>query len=283
MKKNFLSDGWSDLENEFELELEDSSSQEIQEGEFELADEELEDMNNEFESAEGEFEMEAGADYEDDHELEEPDHESRQWLGESNDYEYEDRIYAALNGEYESSYEMEQELDRVLYEMEMDYFWKSAKKLWNKHKNKILGAAKGFLPSGTLQTLAKVAGGDIRSLLKSDLLKKGLSMAANAVAPGVGGVIAGQLLDSEVAGANHVRNQAGQFVQTAKNAYQNMAKYIPQLKPGNIPQQISALSRQAFNNAVQRQNSYKGKKRQVIQTAPGSIVVVKPGRIIIYS
>lgn len=283
MKKNFLSDGWSDLENEFELELEDSSSQEIQEGEFELADEEFEDMNNEFENVEGEFEMEAETDYEDDHEFEEPDRESRQWLGESNDYEYEDRIYAALSGEYESSYEMEQELDRVLYEMEMDYFWKSAKKLWKKHKNKILGAAKGFLPAGTLQTLAKVAGGDIRSLLKSDLLKKGLSMAANAVAPGVGGVIAGQLLDSEVGGANNVRNQAAQFVQTAKNAYQNMAKYIPHLKPGNIPQQISTLSRQAFNNAVQRQNSYRGKKRRVIQTAPGSIVVVKPGRIIIYS
>jgi hypothetical protein len=283
MKKNFLSDGWSDLENEFDLELEDSSSQEIQEGEFELADEEWGDVNNELESAEGEFEMEAGADYEDDHELEEPDHESRQWLGESNDYEYEDRIYAALNGEYESSYEMEQELDRVLYEMEMDYFWKSANKLWKKHKNKILGAARGFLPSGTLQTLAKVAGGDIRGLLKSDLLKKGLSLAANAVAPGVGGAIAGSLLDSELGGANNLRNQASQFVSTAKNAYQNMARYIPNLKPGNIPQQLTAFSRQAFHNAVQRQNSYKGKKRHVIPTVPGSIVVVKPGRIIIYS
>lgn len=286
MKKNFLADSSSDFENEFELEQGDYTNNEFEDNEFELGDEESGIADNEFENIEEEFETDDESDYEDgDHEFEDSEMETRSWLGEygSSDHEYEERIYGALSGEYESSYEMEQEIDRVLYEMEMDYFWKSAKKLWNKHKKKIIGAAKGFLPSGTLQGIAKLAGGDIRGLLKSDLLKKGLSLAANAVAPGIGGAVAGTLLNSETPNVNNLQNQASQFVQTAKSAYQNMARSIPQLRAGNIPGQIRAFSRRSFNNAVHRSNSYKGKKKQVIPTGAGAFVVVKPGRVIIYS
>lgn len=286
MKKNFLADGASDFDNEFELEAEDYSSNEYNDNEFELNDEEITDFEEEFENPDEEFEMDNEADFEDmEAEVEESELEQRDWLSESPspDQEYEDRIYAALSGEYESSYEMEQEIDRVLYEMEMDYFWKSAKKLWNKHKKKIVGAAKGFLPTGTLQSIAKIAGGDIRGLLKSDLLKKGLSLAANAVAPGIGGTVAGALLNSETPSGNGLRTQASQFVQTAKNAYQNMARNIPQLKSGNIPAQIRSFSRQSFNSALQHNHRFKGKKKQVIPTPAGSFVVVKPGRVIIYS
>jgi hypothetical protein len=292
MKRSFLTEVAPDFENEFELDLEDNTNSEFEEtnNEFELADQEFEDIQNEqenYENIEGEFEEEfenPEQEFEDTSNAY-SNNESRNWLGEDSslDKEYEDRIYTALSGEYENSFEMEQEIDRVLYEMEMDYFWGSAKKLWNKQKKKLLGVAKNFVPGGTLLNLAKLAGGDLRGILKSDLFKKGLSLAANAVAPGVGGAIAGSLLDNETPVVNNLGGQAKQAVQIAKSAYKNMAGLIPSLQPGNIPQQLRRFSSQALMGAKKRQNIFMGKKKQVIPIATGSIVVVRPNKVIIYS
>jgi hypothetical protein len=294
MKRSFLTEVSPDFENEFELELEDNTNSEFEDtnNEFELADQEFEDMQNEhedYENIEGELDQEfenPEQEFEDtSNEYSYTNNESRNWLSEngSMDREYEDRIYSALSGEYENSFEMEQEIDRVLYEMEMDYFWGSAKKLWNKHKKKLLGLAKNFVPGGTLLNLAKLAGGDLRSILKSDLFKKGLSLAANAVAPGVGGAIAGSLLNNEMPSANNLRNQAKQAVQIARSAYQNMAGLVPMLNTGNIQGQLNNFSRQALNSALRRNSIYKGKKKRVIQIMRGSIVVVRPDKVVIYS
>jgi hypothetical protein len=290
MKRSFLTEVAPDFENEFELDLEDNTNSEFEEtnNEFELADQEFEDIENEhedYENMEGEFES-PEAEFEDtSNGYGNTNGESQNWLSEDSslDREYEDRIYAALSGEYENSFEMEQEIDRVLYEMEMDYFWGSAKKFWNKHKNKLLGVAKNFVPGGTLLNLAKLAGGDLRGILKSDLFKKGLSLAANAVAPGVGGAIAGSLLNNETPAANNLSAEAKQAVQTAKSAYKNMAGLIPSLQPGNIPDQLRRFSRQALMGAKKRQNIFKGKRKQVIPITTGSIVVVRPNKVVIYS
>ena len=108
-------------------------------------------------------------------------------------------------------------------------------------------------------------------------------MAANAYLPGVGGMVAGKLLNSETPSADQARAQAQQAVQVAKDAYQNMAGLMPNLRPGNIPNQINNLSKQALTMAKNKHSGYRRRNKQVIPRTPNSVVVVKPNRIIIYS
>ena len=111
-------------------------------------------------------------------------------------------------------------------------------------------------------------------------------MAANVYMPGVGGALAGKLLNSETPNVDQARAQARQAVRVAKNAYQNMVRLIPNLRPGNIPNQISRFSQQslAMANAKHRDHrNYRGRTKRVIRINANSIVVVKPGRVIIYS
>jgi len=260
-------DGEMNASEEFDNEFENDFSSETND-EFETQDEY--ELNDEYES-EDEYEFQD----------EQSDSEMENYLQEydSPDREFEDRIYSALNGEHESSFEMEQELDRVLHEMEVEYFWKAAKGFWNKHKKKLMKVANLTPLGGGLSMLAKAAGGDLRGLLK-----KGAMMAANAYLPGVGGAIAGKLLNSETAAPADPRAQAQQVVQVAKDAYRNMAGLVPNLRPGNIPNQISRFSRQALTMARNKHSGRRrgGKGKRVIRLNPGSTVVVKRDRIIIY-
>ncbi len=280
---NTQNDYLSEFEREFEV---DNFSSEY-DGENNMSEEVEDELENDL-SNESNEEFDSNSEFEmsDEYELDsEQDSESENYLQESSspDQEFEDRIYSALAGEHESSFEMEQEIDRVLHEMEVEYFWKAAKNLWNKHKNKIMPFAKHLIPGGTLASLVKFAGGDLRSLLKSDLIKKGLSMAANVAMPGVGGAIASGLLNSETPNLNNPRAQARNAVQTAKVAYGNLVNAIPNVRPGNLPNQIRPVTYQAFAMAKKKTSSYKGKKKRIIPIKPGSIVVVRRDRVTIYS
>ena len=287
----------SEFEREFELN--DFSSE--YDGEMNTSEEFEDEFENNF-SNESNDELETNDEYELDNEYEsndeyefedeQPDSESGNYLQESNspDQEFEDRIYSALNGEYESSFEMEQEIDRVLYEMQRDHFFGGLSKFLKKKVGslgKLTAIAKQFIPGGTLASLAKFAGVDLRNLLKSDLFKKGLAMAANVYMPGVGGAIAGKLLNSETpTNANQIRAHARQTVRVAKDAYRNMVPLmINNLRPGNIPNQISRFSQQALTMAKTKHRDHRGKTKQVIRITRNSIVVVRrnPYRVIIYS
>jgi len=271
----------NDFSSEYEDEL-DSSEEHEDDFSGEYSDEyELSDDHESNDDSEYEFEFET----------EQDDSEMENYLQEygSDDREYEDRLYAALSGEHENSFEMEQEVDRVLYEMQKDYFFKGLSNFVKKKSGifkKLSGIAKQFIPGGTLASLAKLAGGDLRNLLKSDLLKKGLTMAANAALPGVGGAVAGALLNKETpSGVDAARAQAQQAVNVAKDAYQNMAKLLPNLQPGNVSGQINRFSRQALAAARGRHARRFGggrRAKQVIHIRPGATVVVKRDRIIIY-
>jgi outer membrane lipoprotein SlyB len=264
---SYLSD-----ESEYELEgdFSDESNEEIDtHDEYELDDEYESADQNELED-----EVDSNEEYEFDNEAQDSELENYLQEYDSPDQEFEERLYSALSGEYESSFEMEQEIDRVLHEMEVEYFWKAAKNLWKKHRNKF----KKLIPGGAITGLAKLAGGDVRGLLK-----QGLTMAANAYLPGVGGAIAGKLLNSEMPNANNARAQARQTVRVAKDTYRNMARLVPNLRPGNVPNQIRSFSNQALAMAQKRHSVYSGKSKKVIKIKSGSIVVVRPDRIIIYS
>jgi hypothetical protein len=262
----------SEFEREFELN--DFSSE--YDGEMNTSEESDNEFENDF-SNESNDEFESNDEYELNDEQSDSVMENYLQEYDSPDREYEDRIYSALSGEHESSFEMEQEIDRVLHEMEVEYFWKAAKGFWNKHKKKLMKVANLTPLGGGLSILAKAAGGDLRGLLK-----KGAMMAANAYLPGVGGVIAGKLLNSETATPADPRAQARQLVQVAKDAYRNMAGLVPNLRPGNIPNQISRFSRQALMMARNKHSVRRRRGRRVIRLNPGSTVVVKRDRIIIY-
>jgi len=267
---DFQNNYLSELEQEFDFNNEDIVNETADE--FELEDEmDAYEMTDESElDSESEFDQE----------------ESENWLNEygGSENEFEEKLYAALSGEHESNYEMEQAIDQVLHEMEQEYFWGAAKKLWKKHKGKLMGIAGKYLPKGTLQALGSLAGGDVRGLLKSDLFKKGLSFAANAVAPGVGGMVAGKILNNEAATDANARTQASKAVQMAKTAYQDMAQRIPGLQPGNVQAQIRNMSVQSLAAAKSRHQSFrKGKKKRVVLTEMNAVVVVHPGKVIIYS
>jgi len=285
---NFSSEyeGGMNMSEEFEDELENDFSNESNE-ELETHDEY--ELDNEYES-DNEYELDSEYESNDEYEFEDEqqDSESENYLQEYNsrDQEFEHRIYSALSGEYENSFEMEQEIDRVLYEMEKDYFFGGLKKFIKKKAGSLgnlTGIAKHFFPGGTLASLAKYAGVDVRNLLKSNMFKKLLATGANFAMPGVGGAIAGKLLNSETPNANNARAHARQTVRVAKDAYRNMAGLMPNLRRGNIPKQISQFSRQALTMAQKKHSGYRGRTKKVIRINSNSIVVVKSGRVIIYS
>lgn len=283
-EKDYLSEFEREFENDFSSEY-DGEMNTSEEFEDEFENDFSNESNDEFETQD-EYELNDEYESNDEYEFEgeQPDSEFENYLQESDspDREFEDRIYSALSGEYESSFEMEQEIDRVLHEMEVEYFWKSAKKFWNKHKKRIMPFAKHLIPGGTLASLAKYAGVDVRNLLKSNLFKKALSMGANFAMPGVGGALVGGLLNRETP-TNNARAQARQIVQVAKNTFQNTAQLIPNLRPGNIQQQISRFSQQGLRMAKANVRDHRRKNKRVIRIKANSIVVVKPGRVIIYS
>jgi len=257
--------------NEFEqeFELDNGSADEMTNYEAEFSNNDQEWEFEEDHEQDGEFE------FEEDHEYE----EDREWLGGSRDNEFESRLYEALNGDHEDAFEMEQNVDRVLYEMEMDYFWKPLKSLWNKHKGKIFNLAKKYIPgSGILNTVQKLAGGDIRGFLKNAIIQ-----GAGAFVPG-GSIIANALTNQETpAGGNVNRQQVRQMVDMAKTAYQNQLRGVTNLNPrGDLKSQIRQLTRQSLASAVRHHGSpFKGMDRQVIRLRPGSVVTVHPDRIII--
>lgn len=275
----------SEFEREFELN--DYSSE--YDGEMNTSDEFENDFSSE---SNDEYELESEFESNDQYELNdefEYDSDSENYLQEydSRDQEFEDRLYAALSGEHESSFEMEQEIDRVLHEMEKDYFFGKIGKFIKKHSGtigRLTNIAKQFIPGANLASLTKLAGGTLRGLLKNDLIRKGLTMAANGYLPGVGGMVAGKLLNSETPTADQARTQAANAVQVAKTAYQNLAQMLPGLRPGNVPAQINQFSRRAITTARGRlTRDHRRRRKQVIQVSSNSVVVVKPGRVIIYS
>jgi hypothetical protein len=265
----------SEFEQAFELDDLSTGAHETDElsGAYELEDDLLHEAELE---ADEEWEMsgetsEANADYED-----------MLYEHAPGGQDYEERLYHVFAGEHESSYEMEREIDDILHEMQKDYFFGGFRKLANKYKGAIGRAVKNYLPANALSTLGNLAGGDLRGLLKSNLLRKGLTLAANGIAPGIGGAVAGALLNNESAALPDLRKQAAQFTGVARNAFQNLAGSIPSLKPGNIPAQLRALSQNALRKAMQQQSGNGSRNRQVIALSPGATVSVNQHRVVIY-
>src|SRR5689334_11712218 len=109
--------GFSDLEREFELEMEGSDGSDSE------LDEELDE-----ETSDEEFESdEESGDFETAFELE------------SAGFDYADRLQELSAREFESESEVDQALNEVLNDIEQEFFFKSLRSKWNKFKKGGLG------------------------------------------------------------------------------------------------------------------------------------------------
>lgn len=271
MKRN--NDYLSEFEREFE------SDDAFSEASFESDD--SEEGNSEWASSE---DSEDAYEMSDDNEFESDDQAYEDWSdsnGErAREREFEDRLYQALNSGVDNEFELEMELNRVLHEMEQDYFFGSFKRLINKHGPGVLKKIAGSAPFGkAMKAISKHGRGLIRRAMDSQLLK-----SAAQFIPGAGPVIskgmdiAGQMMNSEVAGVS--RAQVQQAVQVGKQAYQNLAGDLVKMRdPNTLPD----LGKQALQRAVATHgNQFKGKKKTVFPLRIGSIVTVHPHQVVIW-
>jgi hypothetical protein len=243
---NFFADGnMSELEREFELEMDDH------------------EIDNEFEN-EDDHELE------DDHEFEAPDFEGGDFEFE-NDSEYEsfggsyaEQLSELASREFESESELDGALSRVLGEMEQEFFFGGlAKKIARSRLGRMgMSRLKGFLKNkfpnipglgalGGLSALTQIARGNLKGGLLS--LAKTMGPQALAFVPGGAAVMPAlsALGVGEASDPEHENWEA--FVDGAREAYDHLANNLHEAV--DQPLEASRLATAAFQKGVQRMGS----------------------------
>jgi hypothetical protein len=225
----------SQLEQEFELEMEDDDEREA----ADATDEEFEDLPVEGESPD-----------DDEHELgDDP--------GESTDYA--ERLHELSLREYESESEIDGALGDVLTEMEHEFFLGKLRSGWNRFKkkgigklvNKAMKMAAGKIPAfQALSGITRLARGDLKGMIGS-LAKAGIGAAI----PG-GGVALDALKglgfgEGELADDNRPAWEG--VVSVAREAYEHLANNITER--ADEPLEASRVASDAFRTALQKQRS----------------------------
>lgn len=267
----------SEFEQEFEME--DTMYADEKENSFEYGGDALEyDASGESE-ADDEFEWENDGTYQDEFEY------GSSGAAYSSDQEYEERLFNAFTSGGDNEFEMEMEIERVLHEMEQDYFFGSLKNFIKKRGPGLLKKLAGSTPLGqVVKRLSRSSRGLIRRALKSKLLRTGIGMI-----PGYGAAInqglntLDGLVNSEMGDNEISREKARQVVQVGKQAYQNLANGM--ITMNNI-NSLRGLGTGALRSAVASVggggSSFKNKRKSVIPIRPNSIVTVHPDKVVIW-
>lgn len=268
MARDFDESGLSELEGEYELEMDDS--------EFELeSDSAYEFGDSEYEGSD--YEDKLDGEYESDYEYESQDSETSQ---------YADRLYELSQGEFESESELDQEVNGILNEMEQDFFWGAAKKFLKKRGAGLLRKAGKFalskLPAGhALSGLSQLARGNLKGAL-AGLAKTALS-SHPALAAAMPALNALGFEASEDGEAN--REAWNNYTEVAREAYENLAANINP-RAAN-PVVASDMAKKALQSALVNARGRvgggyramaggrrpRGRKR-VVHLAPGEYLVV---------
>ncbi len=268
----------SEFEQEFELDNEAGNAEQS----YEAHD----DSDNEWEEHEDSYEMET--DNEQDAEsYEEHESDDHEWEGMGEERSYEQRLYEVLSSGSDNEMEMEHEVDRILHEMEQDYFWGSVGNFLKKKGAGLIKKYAGKLPfGGALKAISSVARGDIRGGLKN-LMNDGMFKQAISFLPGgslvsKGMDVANGMMNNETA-LPISKQKVNQIVAVGKQAYQNLASSISQATNVN---DVKDLGKKAVQQAVQmtktQQSPMRGKHRVRVPIKPGSIVTVHPTYVIIW-
>ena len=195
----------SELEREFELEMD--------EGEGEAGDKEYSEdseVEEEIPSEDSEFELE----------FEKPEEESESHLDDSS---YSERFYEISQQEFESEFEYEVEIRRVIDDMEKEYFW-NLKKL----RRKAFKFAKNLPTFKALKGITQLARGDLKGMLGS-LAKAGLPMALSAIPGGAAALPALKALGFEASQDEDAsRKSWNNFVDLSRESFEFLASNIDQ-------------------------------------------------------
>jgi hypothetical protein len=150
----------SELESEYELEMDDSEAEYESDSALEFGDSEYESDDSEYESDE---------EYEGDYEGE-YDGRIRIRVAGWRDVAVCRSIYELAQMEYESESEVDQEVNGILNEMEQDFFWKAAKRFLKKRGPGLLGKLGKYALSKSpfgqgFNVLSQVAKGNLKGAL----------------------------------------------------------------------------------------------------------------------
>jgi hypothetical protein len=250
MARNRDYSGFSDLEQEFELEMEDD--QDVREAES---------MDEEFEA---------------------PEEELDDRSDESSDYA--ERLYELSLREYESESEADSAVNEVLNEIEQDFFFKKLRKGWSKFKkgalgklvNKGLKLAGGQIPGlQALKGITSLARGDLKGMLGS-LVKAGVSSAI----PG-GGVALDALKTlgfKETEQPEDNRDAWENVVDVAREAYDHLASNMTER--ADDPLEATRLATDAFKAGLRRQGGSarqggRERRRRRIRLRRGDVLVIE--------
>lgn len=284
MYKNSKNSQMSELEKEFELEMDgDSELESTDDFEFEMTD-----ANEEYESDDYETD-----DFEAEYHEAEPQ-EEYEWLT-ANDSDYGERFYELSQREFESESEIDEAVNEILDDMENEFFFGG---LLDKAKN----AAKKLAKKG--MDLAKKAGINLPSL---DALKSMLGPLSGILKGNLGALIKPALkaaLSAHPAGAallpalkgfgfetgedgSDQRETWNRYASVAREAFENLAQTINE--NADNPLEASRLATNAFQKAVRNHQNPAvgrnqagrrfipvGRKKRVrrIYAAPDEVIVV---------
>ena len=261
MSRDFNNSSLSELEQEFELEMDDLELDEERESDVEFEDssdseeEHEEDMPGELEALDGE-----GADY-------------------------AERFFELSQREYESEAEADEKINGLLGEIEQDHF--SFKNLGKRLLKKGVKFAAGNIPAlKALKGITQLARGDLKGMLAS-LAKAGLSSAI----PGGAAVLpALSALGFEAAEDPEANREAwDNYVEVCKEAYEHLAQNLNER--ADDPLVASELAAKSFQTAIKRVHggvrsgiaarsnaevsSRSRSRKRVVYLEPGESVVVR--------
>jgi hypothetical protein len=249
----------SDLEREFELEMEE------QDMEWESAPDRGEELESLPDEEQGEEEFEAL---------------DRDESG------YAERLYQLSQREFESESELDAAVNEVLNDIEQEYFFGGIRRKWNKFKKTGLGklVKKGLSIAGgqipalqALKGITSLARGDLRGLLNS-----AVGTAVRSVIPG-GGVAVEALKtlgfrEAETAADN--RQAWENVVDVARTSYEHLANTLHER--ADQPLEASRLAADAFRAGLQSAGRAagagrtlpSGRRRHRIRVRRGDVIII---------
>lgn len=262
--------GTSDLEQEFELEFGDISAADRL-GELEDTDEEFE-----FDDETGDGDRESADD-----EFEGFDEEFEDSSDSEAGSEYVEQFLELASRTYESETELDESVNRVLGEMEREYFWGKLKSLAKKGLRsgvgRLINTAKKMATSHplfkSLQGLTSLHRKGLRGLLGQ------VANAAISATP-YGGAIntAMKALNFQPGGATQQRESWENFVSVAREAYEDLAENLNETTPTIASAQDQA--NRSLTNALRKHRGGRGKgaRRRVIRLRPGQKLTIICGQ-----
>jgi len=232
MRRDLDESSLSELESEYELEMDNTEFEDESEFDGEVGDQEFD----------GETDYEGSSDYEGDYESDYESNEEFEYeTSDSGNSEFAERLYELSQMEFESDSELDQELEATVDNM-ADHFSFSKLKKFGKG---FLKSRLGKMALGAIPGAAALKG--VSALLKGDL--KGLAKSALSLHPGIAAAMpALNALGFEAGDPEANREAWENYVEVAQEAFENAAQNLNENAVD--PMVAHEVAKNAFRKAV---------------------------------